>query len=726
MRIIFCCFLLVTAFLVFMFGVEVANHTSIAPWVHHNTTEILVLQDENLSDEDIIIHFKNVQEQFGVYLLQVIWSNMGRSISLYTTDTTLDGKVSLSSGVFPDNHADGFLSNKQSFCTLQFGTFHYFNTQDRTVFIYPIEAILEHAGPEGIFFINTTDEFKVASIINYLEESLVGSVYIRGTHEINRGEILTWTAMANLPLTALIGIVCVLFAFITVRYVLSLRKNSALMVIEGYSKRRIVFEHLLVSLSIFLISFIAISSCIIIYLIFSSNIYFWWMFVRGVLIFHIAAFTLFALTAFCMIALHSTRNNAINVIAGKKPNLTLSIMHLFAKNIVLVMIVSASFQFQIQATYLEERQQAGINWHQAENVYTTVMRVTADMGCLISRRPVEIKSRHLYEDLSNELGLFLIDASNFQQMEDGRYLWEWNTTDDIKSSLTLNGKTITINENYLHRHPVYAVDGSPAVDLLVYDPFVQNILVPVALTLHEAYIYQNFLYSFYFTKVEVANIYNRVLGQPLDETLVEQLSINIIFVEDGVRYFTYNPRLAESTHNVITDPIVIIDTLIIDASYYDSWLTRSAFFESSGANPLKELRSHVVHNNMGAALSNVNSVFGLHTESMREAGENLRILALVGVALLLVYIFSLCTFIASYFEQHKYVIYVKRLFGYSNIRCSWHMIIFMTIPMVLILLLFPITWYVVAVLVTIEIMMTVIISYAVGSKSFSELRRGVR
>jgi len=724
MRKVFCIFLILAGLLVYMFGVEMADQLSITPWVHNNTTEILVVQDEYIPDGEFFTHFRNVQEQFGVYIFQAIWRDGGKLISIYTTDTTLDGKVTLSTGVFPFQHADGFISNKQTQDISQAGRFRHFTTQERHVVIYPIEELAEQAGLGGIFFLNTTDEETVAQIIRYLEESLIGSVQIWATHgALNHMDLLSWTASLNRPLSALVGIVCILFAVIAVKYILSMSKQSALMFIEGFSKERIAIEHLLGVLPIFLFSFLLVSACILAYLIMNSSASFWWMFIRSNIIFHIAVLALFLVMAYYLVAHQTDKSKAVMVIAGKRQDTGLTIMHFSAKCVVLIMIVSAFLQLQEQSAYLHERQRADLNWRQAENVYTTGMRVASDMGCNISRRPVEIRSKDLFKELNEELNLFLIYAYNFQLMEDGRYLWEWTSTDEFSSIHSLNGRSIIINDNYLHRHPLYAADGLPATEHLVYDQFVQNVLVPVSLSSHEAEIYETFLHSFHESRVAVANYYNMEMGQPLDDTPVELLSINIIFVEDGAWYFTYDPKLASSTHNMITDPIAVVDTLNLDASYYEAWFSSSAFFESSGGKPLEELRPYVVRNDMGTSLNVVNSVYELHAESIRETENNLRILFLVGIALLSAFIFSIYAFIASYYEQHKYAIYIKRIFGYSYARCNWQILVFGT--GLTMLLLIPVAWYIVAALAVIEILLIMLFSNAIGNKSFSEIAKGV-
>lgn len=736
MRTVLCIFLLLTALLIYILSADAAETMSIEPWIRHNTAEILISPDQYLSDDEIIAHFQNLQEQFGVYLLQVIWRNLGHNIAIYTTDTSLDNKVTLSCGVFPKRLADGFLSNMQTLDAQQSGKFHYFTTQDREVLIYPIEMLAQQAGLEGIFYLNTTDSVLISEIITYLEASLRGSVSVLGIYgTMNYISLFAWTAATNLPWIMLLGVLCILFIFITTRYILSQSKRSSLMIVEGYSKIRVILNYLLEISPLFLLSLMLLTALIVIHHVVYSNIYFLWIFIVANLLYHILVFILFFFAAWFLISFQIIVNRPVKTIAGNKPSFALTSMQFFVKHIILIMIIVASLQLQTHATELSELQQANASWQQSKNVYTTVIRKVADYGNLSDVRPFEMRARQLFSDLSEEVYLFLIDASNFQVMRDGRYLWEWNSTDEVKSIYSLNGRTIIINENYLIRHPVTTVDGSLAREHLIFDPYVQNILIPVSLSSYKSDIYETFLNSFYFKSVDVSNLYNEELGNSVDDTPIEQFFINIIFVEDGIQYFTYNMSLATTTHNVIADPIVVVDTLNLDASYYSAWFTSSAFFESFDTNPLEKLRPHIVRNNLGASFSSVDSVFQLQANSIQNTEKSIRILLVVGVALLIAFTFSIYAFMIGYYEQHKYAIYVKRIFGYSYIRCNWHALVFircnwhvLALGIILTLLVlwpFPLTWSIIGVAVVIDVLLTIVFNNVIGAKSFSEIIKGV-
>jgi len=379
---------------------------------------------------------------------------------------------------------------------------------------------------------------------------------------------------------------------------------------------------------------------------------------------------------------------------------------------------------QIEEADLREQQQSNAIWQRAENVYATETRAVGDMGSLRSMRPFELRSKLVFRDLSENLALFLIDALNFDQTTDGRYRYEWILDSGSGAIHSPSGRCITVNENYLRRHPVYASNGTPAIDQLDHDPFVQNILVPLSFSTYESEILQIFLEQFYFNKVVVANLYNREFGLPMETTSIEQLHVNIIYVKDDAQYFTYNPRLASTTQNLITDPIVIVDMFNVDASFYYSWLSHSAFFESTSANPFDEFRPDVVSHQMGSVLSNVNPVHALRAESIREMEMNIRILQLVRLVLIVAFVFSVYLFHASYYEQYQYPFCIKRIFGYSLMRINGLALLLGTCLTAAILLLFPIAWYFMLAIVAFDILIMLSFNAVLGKKTFALIVKG--
>ena len=63
------------------------------------------------------------------------------------------------------------------------------------------------------------------------------------------------------------------------------------------------------------------------------------------------------------------------------------------------------------------------------------------------------------------------------------------------------------------------------------------------------------------SKVEAENDYNELAGREERLDIAEnQLTVNIIYVKDGQRYFTYRSDCASADGSWITDPLVQIYT----------------------------------------------------------------------------------------------------------------------------------------------------------------------
>ena len=93
------------------------------------------------------------------------------------------------------------------------------------------------------------------------------------------------------------------------------------------------------------------------------------------------------------------------------------------------------------------------------------------------------------------------------------------------------------------------------------DDLTLNLLVPEQYHDMEQEILAAWREYFYFEKVEAENDYNERAGEKEQLDIAEnQLTVNIIYVKDGQRYFTYRSDCASADGSWITDPLVQIYT----------------------------------------------------------------------------------------------------------------------------------------------------------------------
>ena len=90
---------------------------------------------------------------------------------------------------------------------------------------------------------------------------------------------------------------------------------------------------------------------------------------------------------------------------------------------------------------------------------------------------------------------------------------------------------------------------------------------------------------------ESINMYRRAGGKTEIHKDFDDLSINIIYIENNQKYFTYNPYAGDSM-NTIEDTIVTVYTENIDASTLGSYVGSGLFVESEDEySVLKEISS---------------------------------------------------------------------------------------------------------------------------------------
>ena len=96
---------------------------------------------------------------------------------------------------------------------------------------------------------------------------------------------------------------------------------------------------------------------------------------------------------------------------------------------------------------------------------------------------------------------------------------------------------------------------------------------------------------FYFQRVTVTNMYRAAGNKTEIHKNLDDLNINIIYIENNQRYFTYNPYSGDSM-NTIADTIVTVYTENIDASTLGSYVGSSVFVEAEDEySALKEISS---------------------------------------------------------------------------------------------------------------------------------------
>lgn len=220
-------------------------------------------------------------------------------------------------------------------------------------------------------------------------------------------------------------------------------------------------------------------------------------------------------------------------------------------------------------------------WSAYKHFFTTSIQYTGENDSAQKYLEIAERSKKLLSLLEENHGVFVCDAYNYQRIDDdGTPLYTMNGM-RYPQGIAPNGRSIRVSKNYFQYNPIETTDGSDLINRIVYDDLTLNILVPEMYRDIEDQVTEAYRDRFYFEKVQAENDYNEMAG--IDERLdipKESLNINIVFVKDGQRYFTFRSDCAANTDNWIVDPVVQIYTSNIHCNYAHSFLTQWTYFYS--------------------------------------------------------------------------------------------------------------------------------------------------
>lgn len=239
------------------------------------------------------------------------------------------------------------------------------------------------------------------------------------------------------------------------------------------------------------------------------------------------------------------------------------------------MLLSSCGSSEKENTFAEE----------CKNIYKTVVQYTGENDSTSKYLEITERSAELIPRLEENVNAFVMDAYNYQAIDDERTpLYEMNGM-DYPVEIDPAGQCIRVSKNYFQFNPIETADGDDLTEQIIYDDLTLNVLVPEKYMDMEEQIITAYRDQFYFEKVKAANDYNEMAGiETVLDISEESLNINIIYVKDGQSYFTFRSDCAPATDNRIVDPIVMIYTSNIHCNYAHSFVSQWLYFYSDEEN----------------------------------------------------------------------------------------------------------------------------------------------
>lgn len=272
----------------------------------------------------------------------------------------------------------------------------------------------------------------------------------------------------------------------------------------------------------------------------------------------------------------------------------------------------------------------------------------------------------VYRDLSDLNKVFIISTRNFERSNttdnnyDYTYFYNLKNVEDLYSPY---GRNIVVDKNYLKRHKIKSVDEKNVINMINMNSNILNILVPQKYKKYEKTIKISFKEWFYFQSVTITNMYRTASNKTKIHKSLDDLNINIIYVKNNQRYFTYNSYTGDSM-NTIEDPLVTVYTENIDNSTLGSYVGSSMFVESENEyNVLREINSITKKYNANE-LNSVSSVYDKKGEEIQYLENKIGQLMLNTIVIFLVLIIFIM--VVTYFYNKIFLqeLIIKSLYGY--------------------------------------------------------------
>ncbi|WOA63953.1 DUF1430 domain-containing protein [Bacillus mycoides] len=620
--------------------------------VHIDYSKAKETADSNKILKDIVVFSENNNINISQYKFQ-----SETDLNIYSSNIKNDPNIYIESGNSPKKHQ--YLSNiKSDSMANQSGVFS-FPLSNWQIHIYDINQI-HNVGIGDEFYLQGANKETVSAFTK--EFSQYGEISL--INENVNSLMLTDATLVMLVLSAFVLFFIGLFYFLILN-----RKKILLQQLWGYSIWRQLVSIPKEFAKCFILIILVLLMGIISFVLKFGQMHF---FVDYIIMFVVVnIITVCILSVFMMIVtwfINRLNNEVINI-KGKLSFIKIQWISVLLKIIVSILLFSIISSSITNVSQLNSKLESLEYWKQTKNVFRIqVGRLNSDTrSSLKLNRDLNNRFFNFYKEIEVSHNAFIMDSGNFLVLgyDNGEPIYSYtHNIEDTKDIYSHKGRNVKINKNYLNINPIQDVNGKDVSHQIFNDKNVLNVLVPQNLREFEEQIINSYKKWFYFQRVEVDNIYNEKLGNPINETPIEDLSINVIYTKNGQHYFTFDSSTGDNK-NRIKDPIAIIYNESLDSSTIGSYTTSCLYFIDKSKGHAFENISSALNK---ARVTEINNTISVYSETKDQIAQQQWLLFQQMVGLIITTILSvilLISFIWSYYTANIYLLNLRYLFGYS-------------------------------------------------------------
>ncbi|GAA0106741.1 DUF1430 domain-containing protein [Paraclostridium sordellii] len=567
-----------------------------------------------------------------------------------------------------------------------------------------------NVGFKNLFYIDTKDK----SIIREFSKDFsdYGKLYddLGAEYEGSEISFKKLIKYMDVDFLSMLPLFIFVFALIIIFYYLNNKKSYLIYELWGYSKLQIYF---ILNKVIYKTLFITIFLCNltmigIIYIFNLTSVLSQFIIITIVLnLVLVLLLFLFSIILFSLCFANLNNRNE------KKRLSKIKFIASLSKFCLLLLIILLFKNLSYEASILKKSEESLSLWKNTEKLYNICEMYSPIYDDLALEDEQNEKILKVYKDLSKLDKIFIIDSINFEHSstintdnEEADYNYKVNVKnkEDLYSPY---GRNIMVDKNYLKRNSIktYA-DKKNVLDKINYNDDTLNVLVPQKFKMHENTIKKSYRKWFYFQKVHIYNMYKEARNQKLSKKKIDDLKINLIYIQNNQSYFTYNKNSGDYL-NRIKDPIVTIYTENIDNSVLASTLGNSIFLESKNEYSALEEVKNITQKYKINELNAITSVYDQKGQQISDIEDKIDrlILNIIVISFILITLMVVITYV--YYKSYISEIIIKSLYGYNFINTYKDLLLSNIYIYILVFLLMTIIYkkvYIFMVIVTISML----------------------
>lgn len=634
--------------------------------LYKNNIAISIVYNNTINTNNFIKELKSESKKLNVNISQYVYLDEN-NLNIYSSNIENDTNIELIKGKYPKQNTDEYMSNLLVNNKRNIGEFK-FPKSDLNIKCYNFDQI-RNVGLGNEFIISGNNKTSILKSITILQKYGKTNI-VQNTYQANDLNIrMIPSAFTILIISAFLLIISIIYYIVKQTYKISIQR------LFGYSLLSVYTSIIKPILLIFFIGGFIINSIFVLYFNFNTSCdYLFTFYLQTDIFLWIISIILF-LISILSISIIINNVNILSILKGKKST-NLNIIILVSKIIISITIFLLIGLLFNQYNDLKQELNNIKYWDKTKNIYKTAISNQGQEDNLALDREYNDKLCSLYKQLKINKRAFIINAVNYsiisQESNKITYLYNQNI-DKGQYEYGPEGKSIEIDKGYLKVNPIKLSNNKILEYSLSNKNNVLNILVPEKFKSQEKSIYKSYLDYFYFAKVTVDNIYKKDLNLPLNNISKKDLYINILYVKNNQKYFTYSTITgSEKNHHYIIDPIVIIYDGKVDSSYMGSYASQNLyFFDESNGDAYKNISQYLKDSKTNTIVQVVSSVYknvNQQINSLKVKTKNL--LFVIIVLSLITFVFSI-TYIFLYYQNNSYMLYLKTLLGYSFINIHY-------------------------------------------------------